>query len=187
MSTQLQTLSGVHLTGAGGHVSGVVRAVAHPDQSIGDTTVSALPITSAIDATTGAWSLSLVCGIVYDVKIPGWGVHTITVTGEPARDFTAYLPPNEGLRGTLPGSIRTSTGEDIIPVVTGPDSDGNYSIGWQVAATGQDAGVNPPPLPSDVLVDVGGSGKKCTVAARYMGQDGDGNDLWQLEPESIQE
>jgi len=139
----LQTLTGIHLSGAGVPLAGrAVKAMPLPEQHIDDATVDtqALTLTDVTDEN-GAWSLTLLQGVVYHIKIAQWGLKTIRVTADAEKQFAAYLGDNATLAGPTVGSIKIGN-RYIVPTLT--DADGNpvemvegqslegLTLGWEI-------------------------------------------------------
>ncbi|OHD22880.1 MAG: hypothetical protein A2Y38_15885 [Spirochaetes bacterium GWB1_59_5] len=99
----LQTLTGTHVQGSGAASAGrTVKAIPIAGQHVDATTVdtAALVLTATTDAT-GGWSLTLIQGVTYDIKIEKWGVERIQVSGDAGRDFASYLWAS----GVLPADV----------------------------------------------------------------------------------
>jgi len=156
MAEQKQILSGLHLNGNGLPVSGrVVKATPVSGQYTFDSTVDSRSVTSQINAITGEWEIELLQGIIYEVKITGWGIVSLTVSYDEARNFSDYFDGNGVISGNrVAGYIRTPSGDNLMPVTT-LDEEGNKVITWELV----DSDI---PAPSTV-VSVSVSNKNVTV------------------------
>jgi len=131
----IQTLTGVHLFGDGAPAAArAVRATPQPLQLSGTATVDTSPVVqTTTTGSGGTWSLQLLQGVTYDVKIERWGLQTITITTDAEKEFSTYLPENAWLGGTVLGAIPFETGEQV-RFFTYLDTDGVYQLGWRVVA-----------------------------------------------------
>jgi len=131
----LQTLTGTHLLGSGAPSAGrYVKATPIPGQHVDATTVDTeAVVVQALTGQDGAWSLVLIQGVIYEIKIERWGVQTIQITADAEKAFTAYLGENALLGGTVPGSLKFETGESVVFFLFQAE-DGSYQLGWRVVA-----------------------------------------------------
>lgn len=133
MSTQ--TLTGIHLFGDGTPVAGrVVKATPVPGQFVDASTVDAAAVvTSDTTGSDGAWALTLLSGVVYDIKIEKWGVRTIQISADAEKAFVTYLGEAPEMSGVVPGSVKFETGESVVFFLF-QDVNGAYQLGWRVVA-----------------------------------------------------
>lgn len=131
----LQTLTGTHVLGSGAPSAGrYVKATPIPGQHADAATVDTdAVVVQAQTGEDGSWSLQLIQGVIYEIKIEKWGVSTIQISADAEKSFAAYLGENALLGGTVPGSIKFETGESVVFFLFQAD-DGSYQLGWRVVA-----------------------------------------------------
>lgn len=131
----LQTLTGTHVLGSGAPSAGrYVKATPIPGQHADAATVDTdAVVVQAQTGEDGSWSLQLIQGVIYEIKIEKWGVSTIQISADAEKSFAAYLGENALLGGTMPGSIKFETGESVVFFLFQAD-DGSYQLGWRVVA-----------------------------------------------------
>lgn len=129
----VQILTGTHVAGSGAGIAGrSVKATPLPGQHVDATTVdTAAVVTTAQTDINGAWELTLLCGVVYDIRIDKWGVRTIRTTTDALKEFITYLDDNAVLAGPILGSIKVGD-RYIRPTLSDPDADGNQTLGWEI-------------------------------------------------------
>ena len=141
MSTQI--LTGIHISGAGAPVAGrQVRATPIPGQHIDASTIdTSVQVITAASGVDGTWSLTLVQGVLYEIKIDKWGMRTIRVTADAEKEFTTYLDDNAYLGAPVTGGIKLGA-HYLKPILS--DADGNVidpasiqsieglSLGWEI-------------------------------------------------------
>lgn len=92
----LQVIGFSDLTGAGSNVEGrSIKAYPVPGQYVDASLIDSQSLSGATDAS-GMATITLICGITYEVQIQGWGTQMITVneavgTLEAPYAFTNYL------------------------------------------------------------------------------------------------
>jgi hypothetical protein len=141
MATQI--LTGIHISGAGAPVAGrQVRATPIPGQYTDASTIdTAVQVLTAASAQDGTWSLTIIQGAVYEIKIDKWGMRTIRVTADATKEFTTYLDDNAFLGAPVTGGIKigaryirpTLTDENGTPVdLANILSIEGLSLGWEI-------------------------------------------------------
>ena len=137
----LQLLTGTHILGSGASSVGrTVKATPLHGQFIDASTVDTTAIVmTATTGSDGTWSLNLIQGVIYDIKIDKWGMRTIRISADAEKAFTTYLGETPAINGSVPGSIKFETGESVVffTYLNGElDADGNpiYALGFRVVA-----------------------------------------------------